>query len=126
MNVSTTEPFSAYGGLTNETVNSEDLVGKVMYMSQGELSDLVPTTNGVLLAFVTDRQAGDPAAMVMLKPQMQALADRYTVGVLFRDWEDYQLSKAGFEDYAPIKPDEEEKDTGSDTEEEEPEYPIEP
>jgi hypothetical protein len=116
LTVKTTETFSAYTGLTNDLTYSDELVSSVIYMHKGELSDLVPTTNGVLLAYIRDRQTGDPATMLLLKPQMQSLLDRYNVSVLFHDWEDYLLSKAAFEDYAPIR--QEEEEPTSDTEEE--------
>ena len=105
----TTEPFSAYVGLTNDASYSEELASSIMYLNKGDLTELVPTTNGVLLAFVSDRQPGDASTMLLLKPQLQTLVDRYSVGILFRDWEDYLISKGGFEDYAPVKVDEEEK-----------------
>lgn len=124
LSIKTTEPFSVYEGLTNEMSYSEELVSSVMYLNKGELSDVVPTTNGVILAFISDRQAGDPAATVLLKPQMQSLVDRYNVAVLLRDWEDYLLAKSGFEDYAPVKLEEER--ASEQDEEEEPYNPIEP
>lgn len=124
LTIKTTEPFSVYEGLTNDTSYSEELVSGVMYMNKGELSDLVPTTNGVIIAFISDRQAGDPSATVLLKPQMQSLVDRYNVAVLLRDWEDYLLSKSGFQDYAPVRVDEE--TASARDEEEEPVSPIEP
>lgn len=124
LTIKTTEPFSVYEGLTNDASYSEELASSVMYMNKGELSDLVPITNGVILAFIVDRQAGDPAATVLLKPQMQSLVDRYNVAVLLRDWEDYLLSKPGFEDYAPVKL-EDERASARD-EDGEPHNPIEP
>ena len=109
LQVKTTEPFSAYTGLTNDASYSEELASSIMYLNKGELTELVPTTNGVLMAFVSDRQPGDASNMLMLKPQLQTLVDRYSVGILFRDWEDYLISKGGFEDYAPVKVEEDEK-----------------
>jgi hypothetical protein len=109
-NVSTTESFSVYGGLTNEaeTAYAEQIVRGVIYMSPGELSDPLPSTNGVVILHLADRQGGDPAAMLMLKPQMQTAIERSSVSVLFHDWENHLLSQAGFEDYMPLRTAEEE------------------
>jgi len=128
-NVVTTEPFSVYGGLTNEAhaAYAEQIVMGVIYMTKGELSDAIPSTNGVLIAHLADRQAGDPAAMLMLKPQMQSVIDRSGVSVLLRDWEDQLLSLAGFEDYMPLRTAEEEGDAAKPEEDKpEPINPIEP
>jgi len=126
-NVSTTEPFSVYGGLTNEAqaVYAEPIVMGVIYMSKGDLSDALPSTNGVLIIHVADRQAGDPTAMLMLKPQMQSVIERSSVSVLFHDWENYLLSQAKFEDYMPLRADTEEP-VKQEEDRPEPVNPIEP
>jgi hypothetical protein len=126
-NVSTTESFSVYGGLTNEaeTAYAEQIVRGVIYMSPGELSDPLPSTNGVVILHLTDRQGGDPAAMLMLKPQMQAAIERSSVSVLFHDWENHLLSQAGFEDYMPLRTAEEEE-AKPEQDRPEPINPIEP
>jgi len=127
-NVSTTETFSVYGGLTNEAqaVYSDPIVMGVVHLSKGELSDPLPaSTNGVLIVHVADRQGGDPAAMLMIKPQMQAAIERSSVSVLFHDWENHLLSQAGFEDYMPLKADVEDTEKPEEAQPE-PVNPIEP
>jgi len=56
------------------------------------------------------RAEGDPATMLLLRPQLQSYLDRNNVAILLHDWEDYLLTKGGMEDYAPVKAEEEEGD----------------
>ena len=98
--VTTTETFTVYANLTsNKLAYSEQLLGTVANQEKGDLSPLLPTDSGLMLAAVTQRDAGDQMTFQMLRPQLvQMLAD-YRSGMVFNDWLEALLKKADLKDY---------------------------
>ena len=98
LKVSTTHPFTVYGGdsPTNEIANFDEMLPMIASMKKGEMTDAIETSNGVFMAYVKERTPGEPMAMETLRPQLVSTLDRYRGSVVFNDWCDYMLAKAGF------------------------------
>ena len=93
-----TGSFTASSALgTNEY--AEILLRGVLARNQGEVSDLLPTDDdSVLLAYVAERKAGDPASLESLRPQIRDSVKRQRTRLLFEDWQTALLREAQFED----------------------------
>jgi peptidyl-prolyl cis-trans isomerase D len=97
--VQTTQPFTVYNSessVSNGMANLDELLPVIATMKQGELTEAVDTTNGVVIAYVKERTAGDLMAMETLRPQLLSTLDRYRAGLVFSDWRSYVLDKAGY------------------------------
>ena len=92
--VFTTETFSAYGGITNDNPYAEELAKSAMSLQKGELSDLEAVTNGMLMVYVTDRKPADTDLTLMIRPQLQAMLDRYAGSAAFEEWLEQNLAEA--------------------------------
>ena len=66
------------------------------------MTEAVDTPDGMLIAYVASRTAGDPSAAEMLRPQYLRTMDQYRSAAVFEDWRDQILVDADFEDYHPI------------------------
>jgi hypothetical protein len=98
--VTTTETFTVYENLTsNKVAFSEQLLGTVANQEKGDLSALLPTDRGLMLASVTQRDAGDPMTFQMLRPQLVQMLAEYRSGMVFNDWLEALLQKADLKDY---------------------------
>jgi len=98
--VTTTEVFAVYAGPSNETEHMELVLRSVAALGEGELSELIPTDDGVVLASVVSRAAGDPLAKQYLRGEVLSMLNRYRAGLLFEDWRGYLLARADLEDLA--------------------------
>lgn len=112
LTVTTTKSFSVYDDFSsNETEYSEVLIPNILTTKEGELTELMEIEDGMLLACVTDRGPGDLVSMQLLRPQLLSTLDRYRAGILFEDWGDYVLNRAGLEDQLPAIRDDDDQTT---------------
>lgn len=102
--VHTTQPFTVYNEEPVEFENSDRIMQNVMTLAQGELSDWVATTNGLLLLYVSAREPGNLLQMEMLRPQLVESINRHRTGALFDEWLDATLARAELEDYRAPRP----------------------
>lgn len=98
INVNTTITFTAYEILPEDIEYFDVLIPNVISIRKGELTDPLVIENGALLAYVVDRQPGDLASMEFVKSQIISTVDRYRAGIIFEEWQNYMLAKAGFKD----------------------------
>lgn len=117
--VNTTGYFTVYSpDTTNDFEYVDAIIPGVVALDAGELSEPLPIEDGALLAYVADRQPGNPGNAEMLRPQVLGALNEYRSGVLMDTWGDYLLDVASFEDLnAPLaaadeQEDEENDDTG--------------
>lgn len=89
--------FSSSSGL-KDVENGELLMRAVMMNNEGELSDLVPAEDSVLLAHVVSRSSGDPATYGSIKDQLVATIRRQYGRMTFDAWQEDLLKQANFED----------------------------
>jgi hypothetical protein len=95
MGTSTTVTFSAYSAVPEEMEYYEELVPAVIVMDKGELSEAIFTEQGALLAYVSDRRAGDMSSMDFIRIQLLNRVDQVRSGMVMEDWERHVLAQAG-------------------------------
>ncbi len=106
----------ASGKLTNEY--SEVLLRGILPRNQGEVTDLLPGEDAVLIAYVAGRAAGDSSMLDSLRPQIAESVRRQRTRLLFSDFEEHLLRAGGFEERnKPVVEPEEPEEEGSDTNE---------
>lgn len=102
--VQTTGTFVAYMGLPTNMPNGQLIAETVTSLDAGELSAPAAFEGGVLLAYVANRQPGEPGTVQMLRPQFQRTLDSMNAVLLFREWQDQMLAKAQLRDVRATPP----------------------
>jgi hypothetical protein len=92
MNVSTTGYFSAY--TATDALSDPEILENIVSLNRGELSDVLATTNGFMIAFVADRKPASDEEAAVVKSQLGATIARRRARILFSEWQDAML-KAG-------------------------------
>jgi hypothetical protein len=87
LGVTTTKVFTAY--TCPEELGSEELLQDVTSRRTGELTDVLPATNGVLVALVAERKEADPEAIVAVRDQVGANVARRRARLVFSEWEEH-------------------------------------
>ena len=105
--------FTSSSGL-DDTPNGEALLRGVLLRNQGELSELLATPEGVLLAFVRERIGGDPASYESVKGQLVSTIRRQYGRITFDSWQDDLLKQANFQDRQAIPESDGEMDEAGD------------
>lgn len=101
--VATTGPFTVFESLnTNLFDNARILVPNIAELDRGELSGVIPAATNAYIAFMADRLPGNPNMVQGLRPQMQNTLQEYHGGLAFREYGDYLLKAANFEDFQPV------------------------
>jgi len=108
-----TEEFTASSADSKDDYSAILLRG-ILTMNQGEVSELLPAHDAVLVAHVSERKPGDPTTLESLKEQIISSIRRQNGRYVFDDMQQYLLKQAKFE------PREMPKDTGDEPEEEAP------
>ena len=107
------EEFTASTGASDDDY-SPILLRGILTMNPGEVSELLPAHDSVLVAHVIERKAGDPTTLESLKQQIISSIRRQNGRYVFDDLQQYLLKQAKFE------PREMPTDTGDEPEEEAP------
>lgn len=89
----------------------EVLMRGAMLRNRGELTDLLPAKDAVVLAVVTDRIAGDPASFGSIKGQLVNTIRRQYGRMNFDAWQEDLLKQANFQDRQAVPPADEEPAT---------------
>ncbi len=89
--------FSSSSGL-KEVADGETLMRGVLMRNAGELSDLLPTSDAVLLAHVVERISGEPATYESIKMQLVNTIRRQYGRTTFDAWQDDLLKQANFKE----------------------------
>ena len=108
VSLKTTEPFTASGGEDQKVENFDVLIRSVLPHNAGEVTDLIPTRDGIFIAHVRERQSADASAFEQLRPQIANSIRRQQGRQLFEGWQEYLLKRDKFEDLLK-------KATGEDT-----------
>ena len=109
----TTEEFTA-SSADEDDEYSPILLRGILTMNQGEVSELLPAHDAVLIAHVAERRPGDPTTLESLKEQIISSIRRQNGRYVFDDMQQYLLKQAKFE------PREMPQDTDDEPEEEAP------
>ena len=92
MNVHTTGFFSAYSA--PEALSSPEVLEDLTLLGRGELSNVIPATNGYLIAYIKDRKPASEDEAGVVRSQLGRGIVRRRARILFSEWED-RLLKAG-------------------------------
>lgn len=104
-----TKEFSSASGLQDDAYGDILLRG-VLTRNRGELTELLPAEDAILLAHVRDRIHSDPATYDSLKLQLIATIRRQYGRISFDGWQDYLLRRADFRENRPAAVDEDVED----------------
>jgi hypothetical protein len=93
------------GEFTANTLPTEDQYGKllmrgVMARNEGEVTDLLPLEDEILLAYVAQRTPGDPTTYESLKQNIVSTLRRQYGRILFDSWQEQLLADAKLEEKA--------------------------
>ncbi len=102
LNVSTTAPFSAYGGPTEGDSQAEALSRAVVNLLPGDVTNPVEIPDGALIGYVLNREPGDIASAAAIRPQLHATLDNYRASTLFQDWAEKLLEKGNLQDLGAV------------------------
>lgn len=94
----TTTPFTASGGEDQKIENFDVLIRGALPHNAGEVTDLLPTREGLIVAYVKDRTPADAGLFESLKPRIAESVRRQQGRQLFEGWQDYLLKRDHFDD----------------------------
>ena len=94
----TSDEFTASGGEDQKVENFDVLIRGVLTHNAGEVTDLLPAREGLLIAYVKSRTPADPTAFQQLRPQIAGSIRRSQGRQLFETWQKYLLQRGKFED----------------------------
>lgn len=92
-----TKEFSSTSGLQDDTYG-EILLRGVLTRNAGELTDLLPAENAILLGHVAARIPADATTFDSLKLQLVGTIRRQYGRLNFDGWQDYLLQQGGFQE----------------------------
>ncbi len=120
--VETAEPFTGLSGSASEDEVIQALVHMVVAYNQGEVTDPVPVSDGLVIAHVATREPADPAAFGAYRDEIASAIRNRRAQSLYMDWQAGLLVPERFTDLQrQFLPDEMEEDYDGLYEEEEPE-----
>ena len=114
-----TGEFTLAAGMeTNEY--SDILIRGILPRNEGEVTDILPFDDGVLVGYIARRSPGDSSLLPSIAPQIRETVRQQRSRMLFQEWENYLLAKAGFQDLLSSRSQDWEDEEGMDEEEESP------
>jgi len=100
MNVSTTEYFAA--SAAPDVLSSSEILGEITLHNPGELSEVLPGTSGLMIAYVVDRRPAGQAELASIQNQVLMNVTRRRARIVFNDWEKSLVSGNRMQDkYKP-------------------------
>jgi peptidyl-prolyl cis-trans isomerase D len=85
MNVSTTEYFAA--SAAPDALSSSEILGDITLRNPGELSEVLPGTSGLLIAYIVDRRPAGQSELGTIQNQVLMNITRRRARVMFNEWE---------------------------------------
>lgn len=87
---------------TEATKQTNDVIDVILRgilpRNQGEVTDLLPMDDAVVIAYIDARTPGSSMALDSLKTQIEETVKRQRARILFEDYQDYLLDQAKFVD----------------------------
>jgi len=96
--VAAAEPFTGLSGSTTTNEAVQILVQAVVGYNQGEVTDPVPSTDSLIVAYVKSRTPADPATFDSYQAEIAAAIRGRRGQGLFRDWQAALLAPERFTD----------------------------
>jgi len=107
MNVSTTEYFSA--SAAPDALSSSEILSDITLHNPGELSEILPGTSGLMIAYIVDRRPAGQSELSTIQNQVMMNTIRRRARIIFNDWEKSLVSGDRMKD--KYKPEEIVEDT---------------
>jgi peptidyl-prolyl cis-trans isomerase D len=100
MSVSTTEYFSA--SAAPDALSSSEILSDITLRNPGELSEVLPGTSGLMIAYIVDRRPAGQAELASIQNQVMMNTIRRRARIIFNDWEKSLVSGERMKDkYKP-------------------------
>ena len=96
LGVSTSITFTVEGLAPSAFDNARAIVPEVARLKAGNISKPIEIYNGALLAFVSERKAGDAIAAESHREQIRSMLSSAAGGGAFADWLIWNLERTGF------------------------------
>ena len=96
LGISTSITFTVEGLAPNAFDNARVIVPEVARLKAGNISKPIEIYNGALLAFVSERKAGDAIAAESHREQIRSMLSSAAGGGAFADWLIWNLERTGF------------------------------
>lgn len=96
----TTPAFSASTAQETNIEELTPLLRSVLPHNAGEVTEIVPTETGLLIAHVKERQIADAATFESIRPQIASSLRRQQARTVFESWQAQLISGGRFEDLA--------------------------
>lgn len=96
------EPFTGLSGSSSEDEAVQALVQAVVAYNQGEVTDPLAVSDGLLVAYVAMRTPADPANFGAYRDEISSAIRKRRAQGLFMEWQDALLTPARFTDYQRI------------------------
>lgn len=93
------EPFTGLSGSSAEDEAIQALVQAVVAYNQGEVTDPLAVSDGLLVAYVATRTPADPANFGAYRDEIASAIRKRRAQGLFMEWQDALLTPARFTDY---------------------------
>lgn len=91
MNVATTEVFTVY--TAPEVLNAAETLEEITSKDTGELTDVLTTTNGLVIAYIAERKAASADESAAVKAQIGMNITRRRARTLFGEWQESLIRK---------------------------------
>jgi len=85
LSVQTTAVFSAYSA--PDALSSSEILGDITVRNAGELSDVLPGANSLIIAYVKERRPADSDELATVKNQVAMTVIRRRSRILFGEWQ---------------------------------------
>ena len=85
LNVHTTAVFSAYSAPDN--LSSPEILSDITARNAGELSDVLPGADGLIIAYVVERTPASPDELSSVQNQVMTSTIRRRTRLLFGEWQ---------------------------------------
>lgn len=100
----TTEPFAVRTGLDMEDKDTfNELIKKILFLNQGELTDIITVADGMIIGHVDARITADRTLLESIKNDLGQYIRKRREEVAFREWQEYLLTAHKFKDTAAKK-----------------------
>lgn len=90
MNVSTTAYFSA--SAAPDALSSSEILGEITLHNPNELTEVLPGTSGLMIAYVVDRRPAGQSELATIQNQVMINTTRRRARTVFGDWQQWLVS----------------------------------
>ena len=102
LNVNTTAVFSAVSA--PDALSSPEILGDITVRNAGELSEVLPGANGLIIAYVAERKPAGADELATVQNQVATSVIRRRSRLIFGDWQKSLISNGKKKDNQVVEP----------------------